>query len=754
MSEHDDYVPLDDEKPTFSEQAFGSWGESTSSEIPVLYLSTHVRLSAHLDRHEISLVESISPVREILDPASLSFAELLQRDLEDYRVLHQLVPYLMGDRKGAIGFFPPLLAVLLPFEHGRPSSFPIPIEARNSEGGTRTLDLTAGDFFRFRRVTNQDGKPSMKRRSAELQWNKDRSRLVVIDGQHRAMALLAIYRTLAEDDRWKDRGTQYRHFYEERIRTLYKEKGMPELEVPLTVCVFPSLAGGDERAVFRAARQLFVDVNKEAKTPNRSRLILLSETDLSDIFTRSLLDEIRDARRNETPGFTLPLAVIEYDTPGAEGRDGRPIRRVCISNIQHLHTIVTSVIWGSKEWIINVTKPNERKTKGDDLFMQKQLGLRRHNQTKLIVDGVDLGKISEIRRKAFLAGQLEHLRGVFMDSWGRALIHIFSNLYPYSTFGRAADDFAENWPVVADAPMALAKEAFFDGVGTYWTLREMDEEWRNEVRVEPRDKQIEKKTKAPAASIAWEIIGKKEKEFESLVYTRIVGHDPISEDERKAAREVLEKSETQAVQRGIAMAFASLVEYLDLSHDSILDFSRLFVARLNEFFLDPEKPRRKYLLSRFQPQGDHDMAFYGHGFASKLDSKKWVNMRWLFLEAFFSSPHAWSKAMTDVVSLETLEKARNELVRKVRDSIRRTTLDEVLTANGFKKDNREGPEAVALSAQEEARILARYLEWFDIDLLTLTDSEDEGTSFAPALEVEEEESDDGEDVEDEDDEED
>jgi len=734
MADINDLVPVDDDAPTFNEQAFGSWGESASSDVPVLYLSTHVRLSQNLDRRESSLVESISPVREILDPTNLSFAELLQRDLEDFRVLNSLVPYLMGDRQGALGFFPPLLAVLLPFENGRPSAFPTAIETRGVDGNISTQDLTSGDFFRFRRGLNNAGSFNLKRRNAELQWNKDRARLVIIDGQHRAMALLAIYRSLAGDDRWKDRGAQYRHFYEDRIKKLYAAKGMPELEVPVTVCIFPTLTGGDPNEPFKRARTLFVDVNKEAKTPNRSRLILLSETDLCDIFTRTLLDSIRESRQADTPDFTLPLSAIEYDTPGAEGRDGRPIRGACITNIQHLHAVVHSVLWGPRAWVDEVASP-KLTSKPTNEFMQKQLGLFQGNQTDWIFGGQVICPVKDVKRNSFPVDHVDDLREVFKKSWGDSLIYLFSNLFPFSYFGRVADKFEQDWTIVPDAPMALAKEAFFGGVGTYWTLRDMDRAWQIDLSTKPRELQAQMKAAPPPSTLAWQVIGQKEKEFELLVQAKIVGHEPLLESEKAAAREVLEKSQTQAMQRGIAMALASLVTRLGVAHDSIYEFTKLFVDRLNEYFLDSSNPHRRYFFSKLQPDGEDSLAFY---VGPKLDSKKWVNMRWLVLEAFFSSPHDWSDSMTSLVPLSALDEAKSSLVPQVREAIRRTRIDEVLKAGQIKKADRNSPEATALIQQEDALIAERYKKWFGIDPTMPSDDHIEGVATIPPDELDDE----------------
>jgi hypothetical protein len=719
MNNDQDFVPLDDDAVSFNDRAYGSWGEFSSTGAEVLYLSAHVRLGDDLDPSSASLVESIAPVREVLDPSLMSFAELLQRDLEDFRVLHKLIPYLMEQNADSVSFFPPLLAVLLPFEHNRPTSFPA-ITKNPSSGvnGTWTSDMTSGDFFRFKRtIAGENGDLVRKRRTAELEWNRSKSKLVVIDGQHRAMALLALYRSLSNGNKWNDQGSQYRHFYDDTLREKYGAQGMPTLEVPVTICLFPSLAGSEDKgAVLRAARQLFVDVNKEAKTPNRSRLILLSETELSDILTRSLLDEFRQRRQKAPDEPILPLSVIEYDTPGAQARDGQPQRKVCITNIQHLHQVVSAVIWGDSSWIEDITKINTRELRGSDSLMIKQLGLRAGNENNLMFNGQPVCELKEIKRNDFPANATEPLKQAFISSWGSALISIFSRLEPYNTFRQTAIQFEENWHVVHNAEMALAKEAFFQGVGTYWTLRDMNDKWEHDLNAQPQEVASEMRNREPSSVKAWRILEEQEKAFLAALTKEISG-DPNPDDVvGKAARQVVERAETQAVQRGIAMSFATLVSDFKIQNAEIERFADAFVERLNQYLLDPSNPRRKYFLATSQPDGNSDLAFYA--FSKNLEGRRWVHMRWLILEAFFSSTHEWLPSLTSIVDINRLNQVQALRTSQIRTSIIETTIAEALSARGFKADEIRSrtPEVLKAKDEEQQKIAARYQEWFGIDI--------------------------------------
>src|SRR5262249_40922341 len=146
-----------------------------------------------------------------------------------------------------------------------------------------------GDAFKFEKAVNPDSTPhSMS--IGRLSWNEERAQIVVIDGQHRAMALLAVARTI--NKQWEGQGEKYKHFYESVVQELLQGMSVSErdeifasIELPVTILWFPETRAANYTHQ-QSARKLFVDVNKNARTPSESRLLLLSDTDLSAILTR------------------------------------------------------------------------------------------------------------------------------------------------------------------------------------------------------------------------------------------------------------------------------------------------------------------------------------------------------------------------------------------------------------------------------------------------------------------------------------
>ena len=178
---------------TFSVQkspAYGTYGEfsvgSGSSQIRAQYLLTKIR-PGQQGHWENQLASQMAPWREIFKIEELSFDELIQRDLDDSRVAHDLIPYLLGETGQHARFFPPVLAVLVPKRESRSGIGP-----RYPAPTTQGQTVTYGDLFDFEKAV-MDGQVSPL---GVIRYNTQRSAIVIVDGQHRAMAILALHRQI------------------------------------------------------------------------------------------------------------------------------------------------------------------------------------------------------------------------------------------------------------------------------------------------------------------------------------------------------------------------------------------------------------------------------------------------------------------------------------------------------------------------------------------------------------------------------
>ena len=98
---------------------YGVLGEFMVAPSPNNWKICHFSVKASNDNDStggncLSLLKELKPMRERIDADKISdMASLLQRDLSDYRVANDLVPYLMENQTG-IGFFPGVLVALMP----------------------------------------------------------------------------------------------------------------------------------------------------------------------------------------------------------------------------------------------------------------------------------------------------------------------------------------------------------------------------------------------------------------------------------------------------------------------------------------------------------------------------------------------------------------------------------------------------------------------------------------------------------------
>ncbi|EFD66006.1 LOW QUALITY PROTEIN: conserved hypothetical protein, partial [Streptomyces lividans TK24] len=534
-------------KITFRDYVQGTWGSFDTPAGRVDYIMTKARLGGDADAPERQLTKSLVPVREVMDAGDLDFNQLLQRDLDDHRVAVNLIPYLLKQKSTGPAFFPPIVAVLLPFQNKRPTAFPAlgaPTSVEHDDA--QWQEERAANAFRVHRLVGADGQLHGAN-LGKLWWNQSESSLVVLDGQHRAMALLAIERTLSRS--WQGSGEQFRPFYQHQVEHLLHEYQVSELdlakiEVPVTVCWFPGETGESSRA-HEAARKLFVDVNKEARPPSESRIILLSDGELSNVLTRSLLSALRGRS-----GTYLPLYAVEYDNP--EVNTSRPARWSVMTNIHLLKMAVNRCIFGPPKYLTNLAQPISGREKGEerDRFMRTQLDL-----VSLLPEYFDDAgypyDLDGIGDTKFPLGRSEALASRFMDTWGQAILTLLSRTAPYAAHAASLTSFKDSWHT-ANTHAQLAHDALFGGVGVYWTLRDSYDHYQaNRTQDGP---------KPPKSDVirAWEAQKEKEAEFDEHRAHEYLGS--VRPDAVRRCKIAFGVFNTHACQLGMIMTLGSLWE--------------------------------------------------------------------------------------------------------------------------------------------------------------------------------------------------
>jgi hypothetical protein len=602
---------------TYQNKIIGNWGSFEGPGGRVEYVSTKAKLGGPETSNERRLTALLRPVREMLPVSTLDFGQLLQRDLDDHRVATSLIPYLLKQEGTTPAFFPPIIAVLLPFDVDQPANF----EAEGESSlvnwlGNHAQERVSGDAYRSLKHCDPSGK-LYETQLGSLEWNDERGKLVVLDGQHRAMALLAIYRTISKT--WKTSGAErYSHFYESGVEALLTGKpiSLDRIEVPVTVCWFPDLAGRDMEP-HKAARKLFVDLNREARAPSEARLTLLSDSELVSIFARSLLNKFRTDQN-------LSLYSIDYDNP--EPDSGKVSRWSALTNLECLKTASRHLVFGPSKILDDVTyriPSGKLPQKTMDEFMRTQLCVDDYFKES-ILDGDRTIARSELGNTNFPKSLIPNdLEDAFAKTWGAAIAKLLGALVPFKAHNEAIVELYAGW-VAPDGASSLAKEALFDGVGMYWTLRSSAEFYS----------QREAEAKAAKAPVppkgdvvkAWSIVkpgGDTHKDFRQRRAKKFLGSsNTVNLEESDQAFSVFC---TSACQIGMFLAFGTLVRKCKVPAADVLQFSEVLANAWNAAMNSNAGSRSRKLI--FSKEVKNPINTLG-----KIDSTSAVFFRYMWLE--------------------------------------------------------------------------------------------------------------------------
>lgn len=272
---------------------YGTYGEFTvgsdGNRVRAQFLLTKMKPGSE-GSWENSLASQMVPWREIFNIEELTFDELLQRDLDDSRVAHDLIPYLLGESGAFARFFPPILAVLVPNKPERSGILPY---YPNPENKSNTL-ISFGNLFDFEKAEiNGEISPL-----GLIKYNRQKTAFIIVDGQHRAMALLALHRQI--NDSWA--GNRYASYYNHLSLT---ENQVKNIELPICIVFFPDLHEGNQEYQGRGidlktvCREIFLVVNKTAKRVSQSRELLLDDEDFAARMMRETLSKLK-GRGEET----------------------------------------------------------------------------------------------------------------------------------------------------------------------------------------------------------------------------------------------------------------------------------------------------------------------------------------------------------------------------------------------------------------------------------------------------------------------
>jgi len=438
--------------------------DGKSAGVEVRYLLTHVTLSEK--QGQAQLLSMLAPVREVFDLKQLGFDEIMQRDIDDARVSLELIPYLLDtSTTGLIKLFPPIVAVALPLKPNSrvPDANYRKVERSRVDSldhkGIKEDRITAGSVgeeqFEFFQHYRNDTPLS---EGAHLSLARDNCTLAIVDGQHRAMALLALYRNLTGG--WSDaRRSPYEGYYKVWPEKEIRSYNLSELQLPVLICAFPQLDGTmtQDIDVVRAARRVFLTLNKTAKKVSDSRNKLLNDQDIVAECLRATLSYIKALDVKDNTG--LRIWNVELDQ---EGDRVKIVSDAAFSGVSHLYHLTEHLLMnGHTRGIEARGKVGAPRKRLDEAY--ERLGLKDE-------------LTSDQRTVNTRANYSDEIADVFRKKWTALYVpvvdRVFGTLHPFAAFARAT--ISLNQDLVSKRDTELEK-MLFDGQATSRTFDDFRE---------------------------------------------------------------------------------------------------------------------------------------------------------------------------------------------------------------------------------------------------------------------------------------
>ena len=397
------YSPKQKREKLFNQSLSGFFGEfSTDKSNSLAYLQTVIKSA--------DLPNLLNIASETFTEAN--FEELIQRDLEQSRVIAIADGYLNEGYDRAL-FFPPLIAALLPVDgnklltqfESREDTIDLKEEMVVSTWGKNRFrinlvlaDQEGHNTFPYE-VTEKNKKKSVQQTYnhwATLEFNDKKVAIVVIDGQHRLAALKHL---------------AYRN-----------PEAVKNLNVPVCIVFAPDAhpEGKVDQDVSLDARELFVRINNEGKKVSGHFIILLSDKKLSSLAVREFCQIAKDKELKVKKNGPSLLHLIEWNIR-EDRRSNQLNTKYSITSIGIIADILAKFAYEKHSYTMLNLKSEEV-----DLEENQDFG------------------IASISEGFFHSSQTTVLKNLARVNTSKPLIELFTSPRPYSNriaaFEKAFDD--------------------------------------------------------------------------------------------------------------------------------------------------------------------------------------------------------------------------------------------------------------------------------------------------------------------------
>jgi hypothetical protein len=447
---------------------FGTYGEFSSgvgpSKIKAQYLLTKIRPGSQ-GQWENQLASQMVPWREMFNLEDLSFDELIQRDLNDSRVAHDLIPYLLGESGEHARFFPPVLAVLVPKKADGKSGiahwYPNP-----NDDGERTK---YGDLFDFE-IHKMNGSPTPL---GIISYNPQRAGMVIVDGQHRAMAVLALHRQLTSS--WGS--DPYAPYYS---HVQVRPEDVAHIELPVCLIYFPEITEGNEDLIksgvdlTSVCREIFTVVNKQAKEVSKSRALLLDDNDFPAFMMRKTLSGLKLSRNEDDNAGAAKIYSFSFGDADSDGNSQVMSGRLEYCSAVAIHKMHAATCFSVPQ-SFNLESPSDVT---DGRFVKNS------NRPVVILNGTAGEHWNALGRKTaktLLPVDVDLAVSKLGAITDAVIIPMFDKLRPFAVHNNA---MAERWNYLENLPDPIQTKCqmlMFEGSGTRSVFEEHADRLKNRV---------------------------------------------------------------------------------------------------------------------------------------------------------------------------------------------------------------------------------------------------------------------------------
>lgn len=221
----------------------------------------------------------------------------------------------------------------------------------------------------------------------------------------------------------------FQNYYQEWTKTKIAGFDLAGIQLPMIICTFPELDTeykGDLDIV-KAARRMFLTLNKEARKVSNSRNILLNDRDLISHFLRETLGEIK--RRDVNHESPFRIWNVELDQ--YKDRSAISSTTAC-TGVSHVYFMIEHMLLDAND---------VRGIRARSGVFQKRRSVETTEPLNARLDGANVlgaSASATLRRDDYTATTAQKLSVPFRERFGHFITSMFDKFKPFEIHSRAS----------------------------------------------------------------------------------------------------------------------------------------------------------------------------------------------------------------------------------------------------------------------------------------------------------------------------